>query len=199
MNENNIFQKIFYATGCVFELARGVIIFAVVLALVNVFVVTINVVNGQSMEPNFHNAQFVLIDKFSYFQRTPKRGEAVVIRFPGDPEKVRYIKRVIGLPGEVLEIRDSVVYINGVALKEPYLAANTITSPDKIVQIPANQYFLMGDNRENSNDSRVFGPIERRFLVGLAYYIAFPLRDAGLVPPQFYNVDITTGNPSFVK
>lgn len=186
---NGLFQKIFYATGCVFELARGVIIFAVVLALLNVFVGTVNVVNGASMEPNFHNGQYMLIDKLSYLMRLPRRGEAVILKFPGDPDKVRYIKRIIGLPGERLRIQDNQIFINGRLLREHYIPSTFLTEPNMEIKLGPKEYFIMGDNRENSNDSRVFKSVERRFIIGLAYLIVWPLNQMSLVPPVFYTID----------
>lgn len=185
---NGFFQKIFFATGCAFELARGVIIFAVALALINLFIVTINVVSGPSMEPNFYNGQYVLVDRLSYLYRTPRRGEAVVIRFPGDPEKVRYIKRVVGLPGEIISFNNGKVFINGKQLKENYLRPDTFTSAfnSESVTVGPDEYFLLGDNRENSSDSRIFHAVEKRFITGLAYLILLPPNQAGLVPPQYY-------------
>jgi signal peptidase I len=188
----SLFQRLFYATGCVFELARGVIIFAVLLALINVFVGTVNVVNGSSMESNFHNGQYVVIDKITYLLRSPKRGEVVVLKFPGDPDHTRYIKRVIGLPGETLRITDSQVYINDKPINEPYIDEGNRTEPDMEIKLGPNEYFMMGDNRENSNDSRAFKSVERRFIIGLAYVVIFPTRDAHLVPPQFYPAETTT-------
>ncbi len=186
---NGLIQKFFFATGCIFELARGVILFAVVLALINVFVVTLNIVNGASMEPNFHDKQYVLVDRLSFYLRAPERGEPVIVKFPGDPEKVRYIKRIIGLPGETVEIDTNVVTINGKVLHESYIPADFQTLPNGIHELGPEEYFLMGDNRENSNDSRVFGPVERRFFVGKAYFILIPFGDAGLVSPEFYTID----------
>lgn len=185
MNEG-ILHRLFYATGCVFELARGAIIFAVVLALLNVFVATVNVVNGPSMGPNFQNGQYVVINKLSYLVRPPRRGEAVILKFPGDPEKTRYIKRIIGLPGETVKIEESIVSVDGKILSEAYIPKETLTQPNIEQRLERDEYFVMGDNRENSNDSRVFGPVEKRYLVGLAYFVLFPFRDAGLVPPEFY-------------
>lgn len=181
-------EKLIYATGCVFELARGVIIFAVILGLVNSFVVMINIVNGPSMEPNFQDKQLLVVDKISYLRRAPRRGEAVILKFPGDPDKTRYIKRIIGLPGEMLSIVDNKVYINGILLKESYIPAHFRVEPPLQIRIGPDEYFVMGDNRENSNDSRVFKTVERRFLIGLAYLIIYPFRDAGLVPPQYYRL-----------
>lgn len=183
---NGVFQKLFYATGCVFELARGVIIFAVILALMNAFVGTINIVNGPSMQPNFQDKQILLVDKLSYLTRQPRRGEAVILKFPGDPEKTRYIKRIVGMPGETLAIQSNKVYIDGKELDEPYIPSDFLTEPNMEIKIGQNEYFVMGDNRENSNDSRVFKTVERRFLIGLAWLIAYPFNEAGLVPPQYY-------------
>lgn len=182
----NVLGRLFYATGCVFELARGIIIFAVVLALANVFIATTNVVSGASMEPNFHDGQYIIVDKLSYLLRSPRRGEAVILKFPGDPEKTRYIKRVIGLPGEEIAINENRIFINGRLLSEPYLPKEILTEPNMERRLGKGEYFVMGDNRENSNDSRVFGPVEQRFMIGLAYFVLFPFTEAGLVPPQYY-------------
>ncbi len=189
---NSLWQKIFYTTGCAFELARGVIIFAVVMTLINAFLVTANVVNGASMEPNFHSGQYVIVDKLSYYFRQPLRGEVVILKFPGDPEKTRYIKRIIGLPGEKITIRDSQIFINDKPIAESYIPKTTETQPNLERKLGPKEYYVMGDNRENSNDSRVFEGVERRFIIGLAYFVVFPLgKDVGLVPPQFYDVPRT--------
>jgi signal peptidase I len=185
---NQWVQKLLYATGCAFELARGVIIFAVVLALITVFIATINVVNGASMEPNFHDRQYVIVDKLSYYFRNPYRGEAVIIKFPGDPDKVKYIKRIVGMPGETIKIEDNIVYINNKPLREAYIPSDYLTEPNNEWKLGKNEYFLMGDNRQNSNDSRVFGAVEKRFLIGLAYMVIWPPKDTKLVPPEYYNV-----------
>lgn len=193
--QQNWLQRLFYATGCVFELARGVIIFAVVLALLNAFVGTINIVNGPSMQPNFQNKQLLLVDKLSYLVRQPRRGEVVILKFPGDPEKTRYIKRIIGLPGETLTIKDNKVYINGKHLVETYIPKDFLIEPNMEIKLRAGDYFVMGDNRENSNDSRFFKAVERRFLIGLAYVILADtnsyktlFKGVGLVPPQYYDL-----------
>ncbi len=186
---NGLFQRLFYATGCAFELARGVIIFSVLLVLVNIFIGTINIVNGPSMEPNFYNRQMLVVDKLSYLFRGPRRGEVVILKFPGDPLAVRYIKRVVGLPNETIKIEDNKVYIDGKLLDETaYIPEDFSTKPNLELKMGPDEYFFLGDNRENSSDSRYFKGVEKRFLIGLAYVVIYPFHQAGLVPPQYYNL-----------
>lgn len=148
---------------------------ALVLAVViHLFLAQATVVYGQSMEPNLHDHQRLIIEKVSYRLRQPDRGEIVVVDLPSMSEKL--IKRVIGLPGDTLSIEAGVVYINGVMLEEPY-----VFNPDRrTVQsqvIPEGSYFVMGDNRGNSNDSRNFGTVTLDQLVGRAWVRYWPLSD----------------------
>ncbi len=148
---------------------------ALILAVViHLFLAQATVVYGQSMEPNLHDHQRLIIEKVSYRLRQPERAEIVVVDLPGMNEKL--IKRVIGLPGDTLSMEMGVVYINGVALDEPYVFnSNRHTRPPQV--IPAGQYFVMGDNRGNSNDSRNFGPVTLDQLVGRAWIRYWPLSD----------------------
>lgn len=148
---------------------------ALILAVViHLFLAQATVVYGQSMEPNLHDHQRLIIEKVSYRLRDPKRAEIVVVDLPSMSEKL--IKRVIGLPGDTISIEMGVVYINGIVLDEPY-----IFNPDRrTVQaqvIPAGEYFVMGDNRGNSNDSRNFGTVTLEMLVGRAWVRYWPLSD----------------------
>jgi signal peptidase I len=128
-----------------------------------------------SMQPNLHEGEYVIVDKVSYAFRQPERGEIVVLKNPnaGQPD---LIKRIIGLPGETIEVRGSQVFINGQALTEPY-----IQPPMGIEQTPltlqAGQYFVMGDNRSNSEDSRRFGSRPLKDIVGRAWIIYWPPTD----------------------
>lgn len=147
------------------------------------YVVEFITVEGPSMEPTLVSDERVLIDKGIYnLFCTPQRGEIVVTHFPG--EKDIFIKRIVGLPGERLEIRGGQVYIDDQPLDEPYIAAPMLQDYDEIV-IPEGHYMVMGDNRNNSHDSRasVVGPIPRDLIVGRAVAISWPL-DAwrGLLP-----------------
>lgn len=148
---------------------------ALVLAVViHLFLAQATVVYGQSMEPNLHDHQRLIIEKVSYRLRQPERAEIVVVDLPTMSEKL--IKRVIGLPGDTISIEMGVVYINGVALDEPYVF-NLDRQTKQPQVIPEGQYFVMGDNRGNSNDSRNFGPVTLEMLVGRAWVRYWPLSD----------------------
>jgi len=130
------------------------------------------VVNGASMEPNFKAGEYLLVDEISYKFRTPHRGEVVVFKYPKDPSYY-YIKRVIGLPGETIEIQNNQVKIynyenpEGMVLKEPYIQGETKDNLKMV--LGKDEYFLMGDNREFSSDSRTFGPVEKKYIIGKAW------------------------------
>lgn len=146
-------------------------------------------VRGVSMLPNLESGQYLLINKAVYFKvgsrylfHPPKRGEVVVLRPPNTVGEV-YIKRVIGLPGETVEVRGGRVLVNGRALAEPYLSQPpTYTLPPHLV--PQGAYFVLGDNRDSSADSHyeVVGPIPAENILGKAWLSLWPLGDLGLVP-----------------
>jgi len=174
-NERNFFAKILYGGGVVFDMAKWLIIVAVVLAIINSYWISFFIVDGVSMEPTILNGQLVLLNKVFYRgDRAPDRGETVVVEYPGDPKHKRYVKRVIGLPGEKIVVSKGSVYINGKKINEPYLAFGTFTDQDGQWELKPDQYFLMGDNRLLSNDCRYFGPVEERFFVGHADWIIYP-------------------------
>ena len=150
------FKKIFYAQGVAYELGRALIVTILVLILINTFVATVHVVQGASMEPNFHTGEFIITNKISYMTGEPKRGDVVVLKFPGDPDHQKYIKRIIGLPGEKLEIKNSKIYINDKVLIESYIPPTIYTGPNMIINTGPDEYFIVGDNRPNSSDSRAW-------------------------------------------
>ncbi len=162
-------------------------------------------VEGNSMEPNLHSGQYIIVNRVEYlhldlnfFRRllgervepnlvylfhAPRRGEIVVFEYPKDTSR-DYIKRVIGLPDETIEIRNGRVLINGVPLFEPYLndAARAQTGNMPPMQIPSNAVFVMGDNRGNSSDSRIWGPLPLERIVGKAWVIYWPQQYWGVIP-----------------
>ena len=141
-------------------------------------------IDGTSMEPNLHDSQYVIVNKTAYwFGNEPNRGDVVVFQAPDQPQYDR-IKRVIGLPGETVEVKkDGSVYIDGQVLDEPYLSARP-GGPSGTWTVPEDEYFVMGDNRGVSYDSRNGGPIPVDNIVGRAWVIIWPIGDWGFAPNQ---------------
>lgn len=135
------------------------------------------VVYSQSMEPNLHEEQQIIVEKVSGYFRIPERGDIVIVNVIG--EEIPLIKRVIGLPGETLVIKNNQVFINGRVLNEPYLASSTQRDFGP-VYIPANHIFVMGDNRNYSRDSRVIGPIALGQIEAKAWLSIWPIEDFGI-------------------
>ena len=140
------------------------------------------VVTGDSMRPNFHNGNYLIIDELTYRFRSPDRGEVVVLRFPNDPSQF-FIKRLIGLPGERVVIDNGRVTVfnednpNGLLLEEGYLPNQNITFVNVDRTLGETEYFVMGDNRLSSSDSRIWGPLPREDIVGRVYIRVFPVKD----------------------
>jgi signal peptidase I len=164
------------------EIVETVLLTAAIFLLVNAATGRFRI-EGNSMEPNLHDGEYVLIDKISYLLHPPERGDVVVFVPPNNERD--YIKRVIGLPGDTVEIKGGQVYVNGIALDEPYLQNLTRADmPARIVE--EGRYFVMGDNRNNSSDSRSFGSITPQSIVGRAWLVYWPPSDWGTVPHHTY-------------
>lgn len=136
-------------------------------------------VKGQSMTPAFENGDYLIIDEVSYRFREPQRGEVVVFKYPENPSQ-RYIKRIIGLPGETVEIKDEKVVIHKdpkswVLDEERYLPKLLETSGNIKIALKPNEYFVLGDNRAASSDSRRWGPLPRENLIGRVLFRAWPI------------------------
>ena len=168
------FNKILYGGGKIFDLLKWVFLLIIVLVLIFNFVISIFIVDGLSMDPTLHDGEWALLQKNAYTSKNPNRGDVVVVRYPGDPNNKKYVKRVVGLPGETVTIADGRVSIDGRLLPEDYLSFDVASYPGGEWQLENDKYFLMGDNRPNSNDSRYFGPVEKRFLDGKALRIIYP-------------------------
>jgi signal peptidase I len=163
--------------GLLREVVETLLLAGVIWAIVN-FASARFVVDGSSMEPNLHTGQFLIVDRLSYRFGEPERGDIVVFEYPGLPEK-DYIKRIIGLPGEEVSIHDNVVYVNGRSLDEPYI--RTPTSYTGTWTVGPDQYFVLGDNRNNSSDSHDWGMLDRELIVGKAWLSYWPISEWGLV------------------
>jgi signal peptidase I len=161
------------------EVAETVIPAVVIALIINLFLAQATQVLGQSMEPNLHSTQRVVVEKVTYrFAHGPRRGDIVVLALPEQSEML--IKRVVGLPGESIEVRSGRVYIDGKPLDEPW-TVNPGGGSYGPHTIPPLHVFVMGDNRGASNDSRNFGPVAIEHVVGHAWFSYWPLEDVGFV------------------
>ncbi|MBO2520293.1 MAG: signal peptidase I [Clostridia bacterium] len=163
------------------EYAESFVI-AVLLALfIILFVAQSFLVQGDSMEPSLHHGERLLVDKVTYRFRPPERGEIIVFSFPKDPRR-KFIKRVIGVPGDTVEIRNRTLFINGIPIEEDYIRG-PMYQPYGPVVVPEGTVWVLGDNRNNSEDSRFpdVGPVPLDLVVGRAVVVYWPLREAGLI------------------
>lgn len=174
------------AGSLVRELVETVVL-ALILFLVIRQVVQNYRIESHSMEPNFLEGQFVLVNKLAYRLGEPRRGDVVVFHNPGNTSE-DYIKRIIGLPGDVVEVVGDAIVINGQELPQPF--EHELNPPDGYfgpLTVPANSLFVMGDNRPRSSDSRAIGPISEDLVVGKAWLRVWPLNKFGLV--DHYNLE----------
>lgn len=167
----------------------GVIVFAIAFAI-RYFLVQPFIVEGGSMMPNFVDKEYLLAEKFDYFVGSPKRGDVVIFRYPNNPS-VNFIKRIIGLPGETVKIEDSTITVinsehpKGITLQEGvYLSSTvkTLTNANGQFEktLGSNEYFVLGDNREHSSDSREWGILPRENIIGRAWLTLKPFDMFGL-------------------
>jgi signal peptidase I len=172
-------------------------------------------VEGSSMEPGLHNGQYLLVNKAIYFKvnlktlskyvpfihpgdnpehfifRAPHRGDVVVFRFPRDPNR-DFIKRIIGVPGDTVQVDNGAVVVNGVRLSEPYVLNDTGRTEEKAQTVPPHQYFVLGDNRNNSSDSRSWGFVPEKNIIGQAMVSYWPLDKLGGVGNK--HISLTIGS-----
>lgn len=163
----------------IFEVIKTFAIVLIVAFLLRKVVVQPFVVEGSSMEPNFHNSEYLLVDQLSYRFHQPKRGDVIIFKAPTNPN-VNYIKRVIGLPGETVEIKSGKVYINSKLLDESFLKEmqQTLIYASKTkgltTTLGEKELFVMGDNRDNSSDSREWGTLPEQNIIGRVFLIVYP-------------------------
>jgi len=162
----------------IWEIAKIVIIALLIVVPIRYFIFQPFFVRGQSMEPNFENGDYLIVDEISYRFKDPQRGEAVVFKYPGNLSQ-RYIKRIIGLPGETIEIEDGKVIIfseegSQILDESDYLFPSVSTPGDIRITLAGDEYFVLGDNRVSSSDSRRWGPLPREDIVGRVFFRAWP-------------------------
>ena len=167
------------------ELLRFALMALAIVIPIRIFFAEPFVVSGSSMLPTFENGDYLIVDKISYRLGDPKRNDVVILKYPLDPTKF-FIKRIIGLPNETIDIKGGVVTItnsehkDGFQLTEPYVentANNTVH-----YELKNDEYFVMGDNRNASSDSRYWGGVKRNFLTGKAFFRLLPIKNLELFP-----------------
>lgn len=172
--------------GYFVEFFETIVVFGAIFAALYLFVAQFHKVSGNSMVPTYHNGDYLITEKVSYRFRNPRHEEVVVLKNPRD-ESQDFIKRVIAVPGDTLKVTNNSVYINGQLLQENYLPPGTPTRSGAFitegmqVTAGANQYYVFGDNREHSSDSREWGPIKKEEIIGRAFFRYWPPKDIGLL------------------
>ena len=179
----------FTKLGAFFMDILEVIVLAVgIFLIVYLLILRPHKIKGQSMHSNFPDGEYLLTEKVSYYSKDPQRGDVVVFKPPISEDE--FIKRVIGLPGETISVSGGKVYVNNQELKEDYIdvytAPGAFLAEGQTYTVPNGYYFVMGDNRPHSSDSRAWGPITKKVITGKAWLIYFPFNLAGIVPSPSY-------------
>lgn len=175
MNNVNNVKNIF---SPIWEIVKIIAVALVIVVPIRYFLFQPFVVKGQSMEPNFENGDYLIVDEISYKLKSPERGEVIVFKYPHLPSQ-RYIKRIIGLPGETIEIKNGRITIfnqkgNQMLAETSYLPVSTQTLGDMRVSLGEGEYFVLGDNRAASSDSRAWGTLPKEDIIGKVFLRAWP-------------------------
>lgn len=193
-NQNSENSSQFQAVGgFLWDLAKIVIFALAIIVPFRMFVAEPFVVSGSSMVPNFHNRDYLVVDRFTYHRSEPKRGDVIVLKFPKDTSQF-FIKRIVGLPGETVRLEQGHVVVynaenpQGFRLKEDYLPSQGITlGRPEAVTLGSEEYFVLGDNRTASSDSRVWGILPKNDIIGKAWLRVLPVQSFGFVPAVSYS------------
>lgn len=182
------FKKVYYF---LLDFFQTILIVAAGVLVVYVFLFRPFEVKGDSMLPNFHDGEHIITNLLASRFGEPALGEVIVFSAPPEPEK-DFIKRVIGVPGDTIQIKEGKVYLNGTLLDESgYVPSDVLTYPgsflqeEEVVQVPQNQYFVLGDNRPESSDSREWGFVPKKNVIGESFIVYLPLSKLGLVENPF--------------
>lgn len=165
--------------GFMIELLKTIAIVFVLAFIIRYFLIQPFIIEGSSMEPTYHDKQLILIDKISYRISAPKRGDVVVFESPQN-HAIYYIKRIIGLPGDEVTIKNGSVFVNGKQIEENYLARGQKTTVEGMSsaeldqKVGKDQYFVMGDNRDRSSDSREWGLLDKELIAGKLLVVIYP-------------------------
>ena len=195
LNNHPALQKIWRWLGSaglvLLEFIKVAVLAGITIALVRYFLFKPFYVKGASMEPNFYEHEYLIIDEITYRLRAPERGEVIVFKYPEDPREY-FLKRIIGLPGERVKVSEGKITVyndahpEGFDIKEEYLPKDLLTAGDRVTILGPNEYFVMGDNRGNSLDSRRFGPVDKSLVVGRVWFRGWPLNRVEILPKPVY-------------
>jgi len=181
------------------EITRFTLIALFIVIPIRIFIAQPFIVQGASMDPTFETGQYLIVDQLTYRFEDIERGDVIVFKYPKDPSKF-FIKRVIGVPGDTLTIDRDVVtikneaYPDGFTLEEPYVQA---MRPDTVLTetLGEHEYFVMGDNRNASSDSRIWGVLRDDLIVGRAFVRLLPVTEIGILPGKFSQPATLPANP----
>ncbi len=174
-------------TSFLWDAVKFAILAIVIVLPIRMYVASPFIVSGSSMEPTFSTGNYLIVDQISYRFENPARGEVIVFRYPNDPSKF-FIKRILGLPGETIKIQSGEIFIKNqkedkyTKLDEPYL--KYLKHDNLITTLKSNEYFMMGDNRDASSDSRSWGPLRKEFITGKVLVRLLPIAKAGVNPGE---------------
>lgn len=174
----------------IMDILETVVFIGSLFIVVYLFVMQPNQIKGASMDPTFNSGDYIFTSKITYKMRGFERGDVVVFKSPKNPD-IEYIKRIIGLPGDEVMIKDSVVSVNGIALDEGYISDKTnlweggFSKNGEPTKVPKGEMFVMGDNRPRSSDSREFGPVPESSVIGHVFYRYFPATKVGPINNPF--------------
>jgi signal peptidase I len=169
------------------EVVKFTLIALIIVVPIRTYIAQPFIVSGASMDPTFNSGQYLIVDQVTYRLENPQRDDVVIFKYPLDPDTY-FIKRIIGLPGETIYIKDGIVTIinnknpDGIKLQEPYVTEEHRTSEALIITLSSTEYFVMGDNRGQSSDSRSWGPLDSKLIVGRPILRLFPFSKIGLLP-----------------
>ena len=184
--------------GFFMEIFKFAVLALVIVLPFRLYIAQPFIVSGSSMVPTFHTGEYIIVDQATYHIEEPKRGDVVVFRFPGDPSKF-FIKRIIGLPGEIVQLANGETTIidqktnKEIKLDEKYLVTDK-TDDHLSINLSSNEYFVMGDNRSASSDSRMWGPVPRKNIIGRALIRLLPINKFSLFPGAYIFSTSTTEN-----
>jgi len=186
------------------EIIKFALLAVIIVLPIRLFIAQPFIVSGGSMDPTFADKQYLIVDQISYRFEDPQRGDVIIFRYPLNIKKF-FIKRIIGLPSETIEVRGSKVAVTDketekiFTLNEPYIDSRKSRNDQVSITLKDDEYFVMGDNRTESNDSRIWGPLKHSLIIGRPFVRLFPIRKISFLPGAYVPdmAEITSSSEAF--